>query len=328
MELFVRQLPRAVSNRLIGIDVFVHVVESGSFSQAARRLGLTRSAVAKAIARLERRLDTRLFHRTTRTQILTEDGQEFYERCVRALSELDAGEASLRSGKQEPRGVLRVSAPVLFGRHCVAPLLVDLVGRHSRLALEISFDDRVVDLIADGIDVAVRIGDLSDSSSLASRQLGAQRMGIWASPTYLARHGRPENLHDLAGHVGIVYGRAPLNCPWRIRDDQGGFRNVQIRSQIRLDDLEAIVDAAASGAGLAWLPCWLVARHIRADELELLTDGADVAVTAIHAVWPHTRYMPTKTRSAIDALACGIPAMMESSGDRSAILTETARQEI
>lgn len=315
-----------MSSRLIGIDVFVHVVESGSFSEAAHRLGLTRSAVAKAIGRLERRLDTRLFHRTTRTQALTEDGHAFHERCVRALAELDAGEASLRSGKQEPRGVLRVSAPVLFGRHCVAPLLVDLVGQHPGLGLEMSFDDRVVDLIADGIDVAVRIGDLSDSSSLASRQLGAQRMGIWASPTYLLRHGRPENLHDLAGHVGIVYGRAPQNCPWRVRNDQGEFLNVQIRSQLRLDDLEAILDAAASGAGLAWLPCWLVSRHVRADELELLTSGSDVAVTAIHAVWPHTRYLPTKTRAAIDALASGVPAMMETAGGRSGTPAEPARQ--
>ncbi|CQR42305.1 Transcriptional regulator, LysR family [Thiomonas sp. CB3] len=299
-----------MSQRLIGIDVFVEVVNSGSFSRAALRLGLTRSAVAKAIARLEQRLDTRLFHRTTRSQSLTEDGQAFHERCVRALGELEAAEASLRTGRHDPGGVLRVAAPVLFGRHCVAPLLVDLVGHHSRLALEMAFDDHLVDLVADGIDLAVRIGELPDSSSLASRQLGVQRMGVWAAPSYLARHGRPRDLNELTGHVGILYGRADRDFPWRVRNDDGHVRDVQIGSRVRLDDLEAIVDAVRSGAGLAWLPCWLVARLARAGELELVIGGERLPATPIQAVWAQTRYLPAKTRAAIDALVAGVPALM------------------
>ena len=314
-----------MSKRLVGIDVFVEVVESGSFSRAAQRLGLTRSAVAKAIARLERRLDTRLFQRTTRTQTLTEDGQAFHERCIRALAELDAAEASLRTGKREPSGVLRISAPVLFGRHCVAPLLVDLVGQHPRLGMDMSFDDRLVDLVGDGIDMTVRIGELPDSSSLASRQLGMQRMGIWASPGYLDRRGRPGNLNDFADHIGIVYGRSARDFPWRVRDDHGDFRDVQVRSRLRLDDLEAIVDAARSGAGLAWLPCWLVAKLVRPGELELVIGGERVASTPIHAVWAQTRYLPAKTRAAIDALVAGVPGAMGAAAEPFVIRPEPSR---
>lgn len=299
-----------MAHRLIGIEVFVEVVHSGSFSRAAQRLGLTRSAVAKAIARLEERFDTRLFLRTTRSQTLTEAGQAFHERCVRALGELEAAEASLRSGRHEPSGGLRVAAPVLFGRHCVAPLLVDLVGHHSRLTLEMAFDDHMVDLVADGIDLAVRIGELPDTSSLASRQLGVQRMGIWAAPAYLARHGRPRGLNDLSGHEGIFYGRADRDFPWRMRDDDGHVRDVQIGGRVRLDDLESIVDAVRAGAGLAWLPCWLVAKLSRAGELELVIGGDRLPATPIQAVWAQTRYLPAKTRAAIDVLVAGVPTLM------------------
>ena len=300
-------------SRLVGIDVFVEVVESGSFSRAAQRLGLTRSAVAKSIGRLEQRLDTRLFQRTTRSQTLTEDGHAFHERCARALGELEAAEASLRTGRHEPGGVLRVAAPVLFGRHCVAPLLVDLVERHPRLALDMTFGDPVIDLVAEGIDLAVRIGELPDSSSLASRQVGIQRMGIWAAPGYLARHGRPASVDALADHVGILYGRPDRDFPWRVRDDDGRERDVRIGSRLRLDDLETIVDAAKSGAGLAWLPCWLVARLARAGELELVIGGDRVPAAPIHAVWAQTRYLPAKTRAAIDALVAGVPGVMAGS---------------
>src|SRR5262249_22818153 len=153
--------------RLTGIAAFVQAVEAGSFAVAAGRMGLTRSAVGKSIARLEQRLGVRLFHRTTRRQSLTEDGQAYYERCVRALAEIDAAEAALDSGRRAPAGCLRVTAPVLFGRYCVAPVLLELARRYSGLAIEMSFSDRVVDLLEEGFDLAIRVGTLSDSTSLA-----------------------------------------------------------------------------------------------------------------------------------------------------------------
>ena len=136
-------------------------------------------------------------------------------------------------------------------------------------------------------------------------------MGIWAAPSYLARHGRPNDVAALADHAGILYGRADRDFPWRVRDEDGRVRDAQVGSRLRLDDLEAIVEAARSGAGLAWLPCWLVARLTRAEELELVIGGERVPATPVHAVWAHTRYLPAKTRAAIDALAVGVPSLME-----------------
>lgn len=300
----------ALRDRLDGIAVFVQAAEAGSFALAGERLHLSRSAVGKAIARLEQRLGSRLFHRTTRRQSLTEDGQAFYERCVRALAELEAAEAALDRGRAEPGGRLRVTAPVLFGRHCVAPVLVGLARAHPRLSLEMSFTDRISDLVDEGFDLAVRIGRLPDSASLAARRLGTQRMAICAAPAYLAGHGRPRSVEELAAHRGIVYARGGHEVPWRVLDAEGRTQEPRLDSRLRLDDLQAIADAAIAGAGLAWLPCWLLARHLRAGELELVLDCERVLATEIYAVWPQTRYLPSKTRAAIDALAAQIPALM------------------
>lgn len=296
--------------RLNGIVAFVQSVETGSFAQAAERMQLTRSAIGKSVARLEEQLGVRLFHRTTRRQSLTEDGQAYYERCVRVLAELDAAEAAFDTGRREPTGRLRVSVPVLFGRHCVAPVLLRLARKYTGLAVEVSFSDRVVDLIEEGFDLAVRIGTLPDTGSLAARRLGSQRMAICAAPSYLAEHGHPRNVEDLNGHTGIVYGRAGQIAPWPVRDGAGSIREPLIESRLRFDDLQAIADAAVSGAGLAWLPCWLLAPYVRAGELILVMDSQRVLATDIHAVWPQTRHLSSKARAAIDALVTEIPVMM------------------
>lgn len=299
-----------INERISGISNFVNVVEAGSFALAASRLRVTRSAVGKAIARLEQRLGVRLFHRTTRRQSLTDDGQAYYERCVRALAELDAAEAAFENGRREPRGRLRVSAPVLFGRYCVAPLLVELASAHPQLELELSFSDRVVDLAEEGFDLGIRIGKLPDSATLVARQLGLQRMGICASPAYLAGHSYPRSIEDLAAHTGIVYGRGGQAMPWRIADDAGRVHETRIRSSLRFDDLQAIADAAVSGAGLAWLPCWLLAGHLQAGELVLVMNSERVLATEVHAVWPVAPQLPSKTRMAIDALVAEVPRLM------------------
>jgi DNA-binding transcriptional LysR family regulator len=296
--------------RLNGIVAFVQSVETGSFAQAAERMQLTRSAVGKSVARLEEQLGVRLFHRTTRRQSLTEDGQAYYERCVRVLAELDAAEAAFDTGRREPSGRLRVSVPVLFGRHCVAPVLLRLARRYTGLAVEVSFSDRVVDLIEEGFDLAVRIGTLPDSGSLVARRLGSQRMAICAAPSYLAEHGHPRNVEDLNGHTGILYGRDGQTAQWPVRDGAGSIREPRIESRLRFDDLQAIADAAVSGAGLAWLPCWLLAPYVRAGELILVMDSQRVLATDIHAVWPQARHLSSKARSAIDVLVAEIPAMI------------------
>ena len=298
-----------MSERLDSIELFVSAVEAGSFAQAADRLRLTRSAVAKSIGRLERRLGARLFQRTTRTQSLTEEGRDYYERCVRALSELDEAEAALAARRREPTGRLRVSAPVLFGRHCITPVLLQLTQRHPALQIEMSFSDRVVDLIEERFDIAVRVGALQNSSSLSTRRLGSQSMAICAAPSYLSRYGFPKTLQEIGARDCVVYSQAGRCLPWRVRDGKQ-IRELRANSRLAFDDLQAIADAAVAGAGYAWLPCWLLASHVRNGELALVMDSERVLATDIHAVWPTTRHMATKTRVAIDALVKSVPAML------------------
>lgn len=301
-----------ITDSLSGINAFVQSVDSGSFALAAKRLHLTRSAVAKTIARLEERLGTRLFHRTTRTLNLTEDGQAFYERCVRALAELEAGHAALESGRREPTGLLRVTAPLLFGRYAVAPALLQLSDAHPRLSVDLSLSDNVVDIVGSGYDLAVRIGALPDSATLVSRRLGVQRMLICASPHYLAKHGAPKTVDQLSGHRAIAYGQNGNPVPWPLRDDNGRTREVAVDARLCFDDLQAIADAAAGGHGLAWLPCWLASSYLKRGELIQVLDCAHTASVDVHVLWPQTRHLPAKTRSAIDILVEEVPISLNS----------------
>jgi len=297
-----------VAELLSGVDVFVAAVEAGGFAAAGERLHLTRSAVAKAIARIEERLNVRLFHRTTRSLGLTEDGQVYYERCVRALEELRAGEAALESGRREAAGRLRVSAPVLFGRRCVAPVLAKVAAQHPKLELELSLSDRPVDLIEDGFDLAIRGGNIGDGAALMTRTIGLQRMAICGAPTYLAKHGRPERLDDLLRHTGIVYGRAGHIRTWEF---PAGERKALVEatppSRLRFDDVEAIADAAEAGHGLAWLPCWLIRDRVRSGTLiPLLRDVPSIEYVT-YALWPQTPHLPLRVRFALDALTAALP---------------------
>jgi DNA-binding transcriptional LysR family regulator len=300
-------------DRLTGVNIFVEAAEAGGFSAAATRLNLSRSAVGKTIARLEQRLGARLFHRTTRSQSLTEDGQAFYERCLRALEELRAGEAMLDSGRREAVGRLRVSMPVLFGRRCVAPILTRLAQRCPKVELDLNFSDRLVDLIEDGFDLAVRNGTLGDSAGLKSRRIARQRMTVCAAPSYLSAHGAPRSLEDLRAHDAInytfrQYGRIST---WTFPRE--GQRPLEIapKSRLRFDDLEAIADAASAGLGLAWLPCWLIRDRVRAGALvQVLGDHPGLVIDS-HAVWPQTQVLPLRVRLAIDALAAELPGATE-----------------
>ena len=256
-----------MTDTLKDIPVFVASVEAGSFAQAAVRLHLSRSAVGKSIARLEERLGVRLFHRTTRSQRLTDNGALFYERCLRALEEIRGAESQLETGKHQVSGRLRVAVPVLFGRQCIAPLLIELAQEHPGLELEMSFSDRVVDLVEEGFDMAVRNGALADSSVLVARRLGEHRMVLCAAPDYLLKNGQPQTVDDLRQHTAINYTRAGRVLPWQLMDYDGTSRTFIPRSSLNMDDLQAICDAALAGHGLAWLPCWMVIKEIQQGDL-------------------------------------------------------------
>lgn len=299
-----------MTDRLAGIREFVTVVEAGGFAAAAARLNLSRSAVGKTIARLEDRLGARLCHRTTRTLNLTDDGKAFYEHCVRALAELEAAEASLEFGRTVPAGRVRVAAPVIFGRRCVAPVLYGVARQHPGLILEIAFSDRPVEIIEEGYDLAIRNGDLPETNGLMGRRLARQRMTVCAAPAYLAEHGRPTVLADLPGHQAIDYANATRTRNWLFRDSRGKVVEVPMKGRIRLDDLEAMMDAAVAGMGLAWLPCWLIRSGVASGELvPLLLDVAAMGFNS-SALWPQSPVVPSRVRVLIDALAAELPAMM------------------
>ncbi|EOG1818736.1 LysR substrate-binding domain-containing protein [Enterobacter hormaechei] len=299
-----------MTDTLKDIPVFVASVEAGSFAQAAVRLHLSRSAVGKSIARLEERLGVRLFHRTTRSQRLTDNGALFYERCLRALEEIRGAESQLETGKHQVSGRLRVAVPVLFGRQCIAPLLIELAQEHPGLELEMSFSDRVVDLVEEGFDMAVRNGALADSSVLVARRLGEHRMILCAAPDYLLKNGQPQSVDDLRQHTAINYTRAGRVLPWQLMDYDGTSRTFIPRSSLNMDDLQAICDAALAGHGLAWLPCWMVIKEIQQGDLvPLLKQAPDVRFD-VHAVWQQTPHLPLRVRIAIDMLVKRLPAVM------------------
>jgi DNA-binding transcriptional LysR family regulator len=299
-----------MSIMLNGIYAFVEAVQAGNFALAAEKMHISRSAVGKSIARLEEQLGTRLFHRTTRRQSLTDAGQVFYERCMRALAELESAKSEVDQGRHELIGKLRISVPVLFGRKCIAPILLALLQRHFQLELDVSFSDRRVELIDDHIDLAIRVGDLEDSTELVSRRLGLETMVVCASPVYLAQNPAPNNLDELSAHQGVVYGRAGRVNPWKFLDAQGVVQEKRIASRIRFDDLQAIADTAIAGAGLAWLPRWLIAEQLSNGMLIPVLDRESSFGFDISAVWAKTSHMPSKLRLVVDELITQVPAIL------------------
>lgn len=295
---------------LSGIPVFVAVAEAGSFANAAEKLHLTRSAISKIISRLEERLGVMLFLRTTRSQSLTDEGVLFYEHCRQALATIHSAETLLESGKVQASGRLRVSMPVLFGHLCIAPVLTELAQQHPQLTLELSFSDRRVDLIDEGFDLAIRIGTLPDSSSLVGRQLGQHGMTFCASPAYLQRYGEPQTLSELGQHQAVGYLHAGTLQQWQLKDANGGLQEIKPQARIVMDDMQAITDAAVSGAGVVWLPYWLAREHLAEGRLVAVMRDYDSVDFPVNAVWPHAAYQPLKVRLAVDQLLAQLPARL------------------
>lgn len=295
-------------DELKDIPVFMMAVEAGNFSAAAERLHLTRSAVGKTIARLEGRLETRLFHRTTRNQTLTDAGQVFYEHCQQAMAVFRNGKSTLDAGRNRVDGVLCVSMPALFGRQCIAPILTRLASEYPNLDVRLNFNDRVVDLFDDGVDLAIRNFIPDQASGLMQRRIASQRMTICAAPGYIEKHGLPESVSDLSDHEAIFYakwGNRPK--PWQFTDMGKSCHYPPPQTRFVFDDLGAIADAAVAGLGIACLPCWLVREHFLSGALVWLLKDVPTHTFSTYAVWPETPYLPMRVRIAIDALASDLP---------------------
>lgn len=284
-------------NRWDGIDEFVQVVESGGFAAAARDLEVSKAHVSKQVRRLEDRLGVRLLHRTTRRQALTEAGEHFYRRAVELIGELQGLQAALEVEGAVPRGRLRVSVAGAFAERYLAPVCAEFMARYPEVQLELVFESRVVDLIREGFDLAIRYGEL-ESSELVARRIAPRRLYLCASPGYLAEHGVPAAPAELREHQCLV----GSSEHWVFRGEHGSQR-LRITGRWRSNNGPALLAAARAGLGLTQLPDFYVEDDLRQGRLQAVLREWEVGDVGVWAVFPHRRHLPARVRLFVDALA-------------------------
>lgn len=286
-----------------GVNEFVAVAETESFTRTAKRLDVSTAHVSRQISALEDRLSTRLFYRTTRRVSTTEAGQIYYQHCRQILDALEQAERSMTNMQLVPQGRLRLTAPVTYGEKSIAPLVNDFVLRYPELDVEMKLTNQQLDLVAEGYDLAVRLGKLDDSSLMA-RRLASRTLYVCASPAYLAVHGTPHSLSELEHH-NCLQGNLGY---WRFQD-AGHPRNVRIRGNVRCDSGRALLDAALKGVGIVQLPDYYVGPALDAGTLIPLLTHYQEDDDGIWAVYPHNRHLSPKVRMLLDYFvdSLGVP---------------------
>lgn len=280
---------------LSGLESFVRAADRLSFAQAGRMLGISASAVGKNVARLEQQLGLRLFHRTTRHVRLTQEGAMFHERCRRILDDLDDARAMMQDAIAEPRGRLRVSLPTI-GYRFLLPVLPEFRARYPAIELDLDFNDRLVDVIAEGVDVAIRSGELVDSQ-LVARRLGPFRFVLVASPEYLAAHGVPRAAADLAGHACLRY---KFIHSGKVEDwDVDGLPE-QLPTVLLSNNMESMLGAAMAGLGVAYMPDFLARDALARGELQQVLPALPLRTGQFSALWPSSRQLSPKVRAFVD----------------------------
>lgn len=287
-------------DRFEEMRVFAAVVDAGSFVRAADALDLSKTAVSRHVSELESRLGVRLLHRTTRKLSLTAEGQVFHARCKALLGAVEAAEAEITAGSVQPSGVLRLNVPVTFGLMHLAPLWPDFMQRYPQVTLDVSLADRVVDLVEEGFDLAVRIAQLS-SSTLVSRQLATTRMVLCASPEYLRRHGQPQRPADLAQHRVLAYSLFHQGEHWAF-DGPQGREVVKVNPILRTNSGDTCVAAALAHQGVVLQPSFLVGEPLRQGDLVEVLPGHRSGEMGIYAVYPSRQHLPPKVRAMVDFL--------------------------
>ena len=299
-------MPRIDVNRSGEMEVFVQVFERGGFSSAARALGMTPSAVSKLVGRLEARLGTQLVHRSTRKLQLTSEGQQFYERSVRVLADMDEAERSATADVIAPRGRVSINTSVSFGTQVLVPLVARFLEQHPLVALDIALTDRVVDLMDERADIAIRWGPLP-SSDLVARRLGETAQAIVGSPEYLARHGTPRKPTDLESHHRLDFSYRRRAPDWPLLVD-GRLIVVPVRGSVRASDGETLRQLAVAGAGLARLSRYHIQADLDAGRLvRVLEKYNPHDVAPIHAVYlGKVERLPSRVRAVLDFLVANV----------------------
>jgi DNA-binding transcriptional LysR family regulator len=290
-----------MGDSLYEMSVFEKVVAAGSLSAAARDLGVSTAVVSRRLAALEARLGVRLVNRTTRRLALTDEGASYHEACARILAEIEDADSAAAAQRVEPQGLLKVALPASFGHKHIAPLVPPFAARYPKIELAFSLSDRTVNVIAEGYDLAIRIGELEDSS-LAARKLAPNRRVVCASPQYLREHPAPRVPEDLRQHNCLT--TTDLQMNWEYKGPDGKRGMVRVSGHYACDNWEVLREWAMAGLGVALKSTWDVRRQLGEGLLVPLMPEYDFGTdVAIYAVYPHRRYLPAKTRVFIDYLA-------------------------
>ena len=285
------------SHRWESIEAFERVVRFGSFSRAAEDLGVSRSHISRQITGLENRLDAQLLLRTTRKVSTTEVGQAFYLRCQDILDNLENAEQAVVDLQEKPRGILRVSVGGAFGEDFIAPATVDFMAAHPDLSVELDFSNRLIDLISEGYDLAIRAGTLKDSSLIA-RRVCNRKLLTCASPAYLQRNGTPASIHALTNHNCLL---GTLET-WRFQENGRNF-DLRVQGNWRSNNGRALLQAAVRGLGLVQLPSFYLEEALETGELETILEDFNPTDTGVWAVYPHNRHLSAKVRLFVNFLA-------------------------
>jgi len=288
-------------DRFQAVTAFARVVEAGSFARAAERLDVSVSSVSRLVADLEAHLDVRLLNRTTRRLSLTESGQAFYERCVQLLADLEEAEVAVSSASIIPRGTLRLTCSATFGTRHLAPAIAAFIARHAQVQFNVDISERVVDLVEEGFDLAVRVG-ATGSQNLVGRKIGVTRIVCCAAPSYLERHGEPRTPEDLAAHTCLTYEYSPNRNVWHFRDGKGGEPNVRIAGPVHVNNGRFNEALAVAGLGIVREPDFIVGPDVRAGRLKAILCDFEPPPLNIYVVYPSRRHLSAKVRAFADFL--------------------------
>lgn len=287
-------------NKLREIECFIAVADLGSFVKAADALGISKAAVSRTVLELEARLGSRLMQRTTRRLSLTEAGTLYLERCKQIVQALEEADDLLSAGASKPNGMLRINAPQTFGVLHLAPLWPLFLERFAGVSLDITLSDRIVDIIDEGYDLAIRIARLSDST-LVHRKLTTTSLQVCASPAYLEQHGTPQHPHELAHHQTICYSYNASKDDWQFNGPEGAV-SVKVNSRMHVNNGDSCVAAAVAGIGITRQPTFMIDQHLRSGQLVALLDGYTSPELGIYAVYPSRTHLPPKVRAMLDFL--------------------------
>ncbi|WP_075256830.1 LysR family transcriptional regulator [Herbaspirillum camelliae] len=287
-------------NKLREIECFIAVADLGSFVKAAEALSISKAAVSRTVLELEARLGSRLMQRTTRRLSLTEAGALYLERCKQIVAALEEADDLLSSGNAKPTGLLRINAPLTFGVLHLAPLWPMFLERHPEISLDITLSDRIVDIIDEGYDMAIRIARLSDST-LVHRKLTSTSLHVCASPAYLDAHGTPAHPHELAQHQTISYSYNQSKDEWQFSGPEGPV-SVRVSSRLHVNNGDSCVQAALGGIGITRQPTFMIDQHLRSGQLVSILEDYGSPELGIYAVYPSRTHLPAKMRAMLDFL--------------------------